>query len=498
MQVAIIAFNRPRYFERVLEALTTAEGSENWAVLVYVDSPEHAVKPQSEESVLANREVVAICERYSKEHRFRDFEFRVASRNLGVWENKRSCVAAAFERSDEVLVIEDDIVVCRDALKFCEWAKSTGLLDASKVFQVSLFSYYFPQGLAVQQIREELARRGLERCVYTRHWATPWGWFLNRRAWSLIADEWNGWDQWVGHRVRDLGMVEVAPLVSHCNNIGVVGVNRTGQGSVDIQLRAITSDHLPPSENGWAPYMGVQLEELIDSLNADGQLAFGHAGDVHRVFRHWEAADDGAVDGWQRAPTRQIPSAPTMDESGLGRFREALGSAQVYVEFGIGWTTALAIASSVRRIVSVDSDRSLVAAALRDLGQEQSGRFHVVHADIGITKEFGYPNDRSAVAQWPQYALGVWGHSALREASPDLVLISGRFRVACFCAAVLAMEPGSIVLFEDYVERPYYHVVEGLFSPSRCYGKLAEFVVPETVSRQKALGILANWVTDAR
>ena len=56
-----------------------------------------------------------------------------------------------------------------------------------------------------------------------------------------------------------------------------------------------------------------------------------------------------------------------------------------------------------------------------------------------------------------------------------MILIDGRFRIACFVTAYLRTTKPVIVLFDDYVDRPHYHVVERLLKPSEYVGRMARF-----------------------
>jgi hypothetical protein len=45
------------------------------------------------------------------------------------------------------------------------------------------------------------------------------------------------------------------------------------------------------------------------------------------------------------------------------------------------------------------------------------------------------------------------------SASPDAVLIDGRFRVACLLQAIVHGKPDSLLLFHGFTDRPDYQVV---------------------------------------
>ena len=131
-----------------------------------------------------------------------------------------------------------------------------------------------------------------------------------------------------------------------------------------------------------------------------------------------------------------------------------------YLEFGTGGSTVLAAASSVSSIVSVESDTAWIdrVRAEPDIeAREQRGEviFHAV--DIGPTGKFGHPEDQQAIDRWADYYGSVWELPESRHA--DLVLVDGRFRVACVLTAIANTRPGTRLLVHDFWDRPYYHAI---------------------------------------
>ena len=121
----------------------------------------------------------------------------------------------------------------------------------------------------------------------------------------------------------------------------------------------------------------------------------------------------------------------------------------------------LATGLSVGTLITVESDKDwlqLVRNRLK-LPADTDRRF-LLHADIGPTKSLGYP---ASAATWPKfhtYPMVPWDLARARDLAPDLVLVDGRFRAACFLATLLFARPGTAVLFDDYADRPFYHTVE--------------------------------------
>ena len=82
---------------------------------------------------------------------------------------------------------------------------------------------------------------------------------------------------------------------------------------------------------------------------------------------------------------------------------------------------------------------------------------------------------------------------------PDLVLIDGRFRVACLMATVLHTKPGTTILFDDYYDRPYYQVTEPMLTPVDRHDRMAEFVVADVAPlRDELWRLFVEHVTDVR
>ena len=151
---------------------------------------------------------------------------------------------------------------------------------------------------------------------------------------------------------------------------------------------------------------------------------------------------------------------PEMTSDEIGVLRECYSKAASLVEFGSGGSTLLAVRSPLQRIWSVESDPAWIAK-LRDqpavAAAEQGGRLRFVHADIGRVGDHGAPLDEAAQARWPAYHEAVWADPA--AASADLVLVDGRFRVACALQALLRCQPHALLLVHDFWNRTPYHPV---------------------------------------
>lgn len=230
-----------------------------------------------------------------------------------------------------------------------------------------------------------------------------------------------------------------------------------------------------------------QLRVAAGEFNADRVLGSDWRNRAPSAAPHqvktWSASD--------------IPRLPHMENEGLELLRTHLAGSKTFLEFGAGGSTVLAAELGVETIISVESDAGFLDA-VREAAGDHGGLIKPHPVDIGKTVEWGNPADATQAAKWPSYPSSVWQHILdHRYPSPDLVLIDGRFRAACCLISAMYARPGTSILFDDYFDRPHYHVVENYLQPVGRAGRMAHFVVPESIDRDVALAIL-TYSTDFR
>ncbi len=93
------------------------------------------------------------------------------------------------------------------------------------------------------------------------------------------------------------------------------------------------------------------------------------------------------------------------------------------------------------------------------------GRIVPLYCDIGPTREWGHPQDSTHWRRFPDYAVLPWRYVGENGLHPELVLIDGRFRVACMLATCVSIRSEVEILVDDYGNRPNYHVVEEIMRP---------------------------------
>lgn len=168
------------------------------------------------------------------------------------------------------------------------------------------------------------------------------------------------------------------------------------------------------------------------------------------------------------------PPKLTMPEAESAAVLAAYQSAEVILEYGTGGSTVLAADLPGRRVFSVESSADWLAM-MQDWFSAQPPKAQLVlhHANIGPTRKWGYPASTDRVDRWSLYPISVWDRPDFRH--PDVVLIDGRFRLACALTVLFRITRDVTVLIDDYLDRPAYNQIETLVGRPEMNGRLARF-----------------------
>lgn len=206
----------------------------------------------------------------------------------------------------------------------------------------------------------------------------------------------------------------------------------------------------------------------------------------------------GKVADPPKRPTRfRIPERPAMPDAVVDWLESRLRGTRCFLEYGAGGSTRLAASLGVPRIVSVESDLAF-AKAVRKLvvNSGSDSILDMLVANIGNTGDWGSPVDFSEFRRWPEYSLGVWDFMRKKKLMPELILIDGRFRMGCFLASLMDAVPGTVILFDDYGDRPeFYGQAEAYLKPVEVVDRSAVFEVPDLLPRPKIARALARYVS---
>jgi hypothetical protein len=204
-----------------------------------------------------------------------------------------------------------------------------------------------------------------------------------------------------------------------------------------------------------------------------------------------------------------ISSEPQFDDAGIAYFHEQLQRTRNYLEYGSGGSTVLAN-QRVQMLVSVDSDAHYLAAVRRTLTADATGIYesrraatNLIYINIGFTVDWGTPAytrpTPRRIRRWENYPSAPWRYFRSIEQQPDLILVDGRFRVACVLESLLNLSPLSDtpILLDDYITRPHYHVVER-FVDLEMVGRMAVLHPRHLWDRSEAHRLLEHYRMDYR
>ena len=160
-------------------------------------------------------------------------------------------------------------------------------------------------------------------------------------------------------------------------------------------------------------------------------------------------------------------------------FKELIKTSNVYFEYGCGKSTEYVYQNTDARIYSVDTSKEWVHRI-----DKKSDRMNIFWVDVGDVTSIkhvgktshithGTPTSFTMRHNFIKYAEILWE----KNIDPDLVLIDGRFRVLCFLNSLKYAPIGTKILFDDYEDRPFYHVAEDFCKKLDVCGRQALFEV---------------------
>ena len=160
-------------------------------------------------------------------------------------------------------------------------------------------------------------------------------------------------------------------------------------------------------------------------------------------------------------------------------FKKLVSQARVYFEYGCGQSTIWVSHNTQAKIYSVDTSKEWLQNTKEKQGADNQANLQWI--DCGTIGERGRPINYNQRDNFKSYILGPFG---ITTESPDLILVDGRFRVACFLSSLSKAKQGTSIIFDDYKDTPYYHIAEE-FCPNPYFcGRQAIFTVPDIIDQE--------------
>ncbi len=174
-----------------------------------------------------------------------------------------------------------------------------------------------------------------------------------------------------------------------------------------------------------------------------------------------------------------------------------LKESQNYLEFGAGASTFLALMNSDAQVTSVESSKSWIKKmeSWRFIRQkERENRLSFRYVDIGKTGLWGKPVDESRKGDYPKYSADIFAS----KNNFDVVLIDGRFRVACAAQAALNCAKDVKIFVHDYSDRPEYAVMKEFMVAEDAVDSLVLFKPKEDIEEKFLMGVYEKYKAEWR
>jgi hypothetical protein len=196
---------------------------------------------------------------------------------------------------------------------------------------------------------------------------------------------------------------------------------------------------------------------------------------MRKLKQRWERAGELAHFLYvQRVKGFDEPGPPHFDDETCKWFEARLSEAKFYLEFGAGGSTVMAARLGIPTI-SVEGDPFYARAVRRAIAPGAPVKFLTPRQ--GLTTGWSRPL-RPSLAKARRYVSSPF--TGLQDRFPDLILVDGRYRVACALeSARQAAARGTRVslLVDDYGKRRQYRVLETWLGEPVMIGRSALFEV---------------------
>lgn len=511
--IAVMSFNRPAYLREVLASLAAQQGAamQGRRVILFQDGARNAYSGR----LAAEPAEIAACIAVFREH-FPQGEVMAAEANLGVAENFLRAERHLFETlgAECGFFFEDDLVLAPRYLATLEALREA--LQARP--EVGYFACY---GNLAAGLAEQLARpRQMRRLEHL------WGFGLFRRHWRdlqpLLADYYallHGRDYHPKSR-------PTAAILEHYRSRGIpLGVSSQDDvkkvltyhlGRVALNTQVVSARyigerglHSTPQRYAAGGYGATVIPDLprvefdLPDAAAIAEMRRRELAERERNIARKAAEPRATVPPGGPAGSRL--GKPRMDPVELALFERVLASGRRrYAEFGTGGSTLLAVRAGFEMLVGVESDPAWARRVREDPAVAPlvaDGRAAILHADIGPVGAWGSPIDKSSQPLWPRYIATMWEEWARRGAFPDLVLVDGRFRVACCLSVALlaaaGRHPAPLVLLHDVMDsRPNYRRVFDAFHLEEQAGSLCVMTPRQRVAPEALLAALLGRLSE--
>ena len=166
----------------------------------------------------------------------------------------------------------------------------------------------------------------------------------------------------------------------------------------------------------------------------------------------------------------EIIFKPIMTLNEMKAFCYFMKPENIYFEFGSGGSTNIASYYKIKTF-SVESD-------VRWHKKLKDKYINATYITIDLkAQDSGYPGNYTTIEDWKKYI-----QAYKEEYNADIILIDGRFRVACGLDIFNKIRNDTIVLIHDYSFRKEYHILENYYLKLEVWDSLVAFIKRKNIS----------------
>ncbi len=159
---------------------------------------------------------------------------------------------------------------------------------------------------------------------------------------------------------------------------------------------------------------------------------------------------------------------PHFGETDIHMYYDYLEKASVYFEFGSGGSTYQAlIRDNIKKIYTVESDSIWYKNLYNSINKNKTiKKDKLIFSLIDLKckpNNWGNPGIDCKIEDMIKYSDVIQNLTIEEKLSIDLILIDGRFRVACCLKCFSSISDNCLIIFDDFLNRKQYHIILDYF-----------------------------------
>ena len=153
---------------------------------------------------------------------------------------------------------------------------------------------------------------------------------------------------------------------------------------------------------------------------------------------------------------------PHFGKVDIQMYNHYLNNANCYFEFGSGGSTYQScMKKNIKKVYSVESDLNWFINVNKKVN---SNKLSFILVDLKCeSNNWGNPGKTCSIESKIQYSDSLCNLNKEERESIDLILIDGRFRVACCLKTFSFTNDNCLIIFDDFLNRKQYHIVLDYF-----------------------------------